>query len=160
MLRGKRMMLALDQALRTTGWAVFKDDELCEYGTFYVPTNMNMGKRLEKFMEEVGDLVDKYRVDIVCFEDIQDQANISTFKILAFVQAAGMIFCAGRDIKFDILAPSHWRKILGGGFGRKREEQKRKSVELVKEKYGYQVCEDAADAICIGLAWLEENKNK
>jgi len=59
------------------------------------------------------------------------------------------------------MAPSHWRSILDYSFGRKREEQKKAAMNLVKEKCGLSVSSDEADAICIGLAYLQEtSKNK
>ena len=69
-----------------------------------------------------------------------------------------LIFCALTDSKYCILAPSHWRKVLGGGFGRTRAEQKEHSIAIVKERFGIDVDSDTADAICIGLAYLEESK--
>ena len=56
------------------------------------------------------------------------------------------------------MSPSHWRKVLGGNFGRKREEQKAAAIQYVKEKCGLEVTSDEADAICIGYAYLLESK--
>lgn len=158
MTGGTEIVLSLDQALRTTGYAVFHGDELVANGTFTVPSDKPMDERLHLFMLEVQKLKRQYEPDVICFEDIQDQNNTKTFKILAYVQASMLIFCALTESKYCILAPSHWRKVLGGGFGRTRAEQKEHSIAIVKERFGIDVDSDTADAICIGLAHLEESK--
>jgi len=38
--------LALDQALQTTGFALFKDDKLIKYGNFTTPANKPIDQRL------------------------------------------------------------------------------------------------------------------
>lgn len=77
-----------------------------------------------------------------------------------------MLWCAGvENLQFDILSPSHWRSVLKDkyavSFGRKREEQKKAAQQLVERLYKIQVSQDEADAICLGLAGIEEyNKNR
>lgn len=151
-------VLALDQALRTTGYAVFNGQELIAYGTFEVDIKLPIEERLHEFMLKVKQLKAEYSPDIVIFEDIQEQHNIQTFKTLAYVQAAMLIFCALTKTSYKIYSPSQWRKILGGCFGRKRDEQKAHAQELVKTKYGIDVDSDTADAICIGSAYIEESQ--
>lgn len=159
MICGTEVVLSLDQALRTTGYAVFQGESLVANGTFSVPSDKPMDERLHLFMKEVQKLKRQYNPDVICFEDIQDQNNTKTFKILAYVQASMLIFCALTKSKYCIMAPSHWRKVLGGGFGRTRAEQKEHSIAIVKERFGIDVDSDTADAICIGLAYIEQKKN-
>lgn len=154
------VVLAFDQALRTTGYAVFRGEELADYGTFTVDPSLPMEERLHQLMLNVKSLKAKYDPDIICFEDIQDQHNIQTFKTLAHVQAAIMIFCALTKSQYVIMSPSHWRKILGGQFGKKRDEQKAHAQAIVKDRFGIDVDSDTADAICIGLAYIEQQKDK
>lgn len=153
-----RCILSLDQSLRVTGYAVFKNDELLAYGTFSVDESLPIEKRLHTLMKNVQNLCKQYSPDVICFEDIQDQHNISTFKKLAFVQAAILIYCSIINMRYEVMAPSHWRKVLGGGFGKKREEQKQHAIELVKNTYNIDVDSDTADAICIGMAYIKENQ--
>lgn len=154
------VVLALDQALRTTGYAVFQGEELADYGTFTVDSSLPMEERLHQLMLDIKSLKSKYKPDIICFEDIQDQHNIQTFKTLAYVQAAIMIFCALTKSQYVVMSPSHWRKVLGGQFGKKRDEQKAHAQAIVKNKFDIDVDSDTADAICIGLAYIEQQKDK
>jgi Holliday junction resolvasome RuvABC endonuclease subunit len=155
-------VLSLDQALRVSGYAVFEDCpegwKLVESGTFEVGSTGDMGKRLVGFSDNLDELYRKHRFTHLVFEDIQLQnGNVTTYKSLAYVQAVAIIWCFNRSMPYTLYAPSHWRKLLGGVWGRKREDQKKKAVEVVKERVGFDTkSSDEADAICIGLAWVDK----
>ena len=152
--------LSLDQAMRTTGWAIFEDDELKKYGSFTIPSHHSIEQRLNEFMRELNNLYREYEFDELFFEDIQNQNNNETYKKLAYVQATIIIWCYNNNIKFSILSPSHWRSVLkercGISFGRKREEQKQKAIEFVQQFFARMVSSDEADAICLGYAGICE----
>ena len=145
-------LLALDQASRTSGWAVFEDDSLVESGTFTF-TDSNIGKRLVKIKNKVLQLVEDYNIDEVIFEDIQLQAsvgnNVQTFKALA--EVFGVIYesLEERNIPNSAVLAKVWKSKLGIK-GQKREEQKKNAQKFVEEKYGIKVSQDESDAICIG----------
>lgn len=155
--------LSLDQSLRTTGWAIFENKNLKQYGHFTIPSHHPIEQRLNEFMRKLNDLYREYEFDELMFEDIQNQNNNETYKKLAYVQATIIIWCYNNNIKFHILSPSHWRSILkercGISFGRKREEQKQKAIELVQQFFSRMVTSDEADAICLGYAGICEKTN-
>lgn len=159
-------ILALDQALKITGYAVFEGKELIDYGTFFIPAHKPIEERLNLVMKHLYELDQKYDFSEVFFEDIQNQQNNETYKKLAYVQAVIMIWCYNKPYKFTILSPSHWRAILkqfnnGFSFGRARVEQKQKAIEFVSTYFHKEVSSDEADAICLGYAGiLEREKNK
>ena len=153
------IVLALDQALKVTGYAVFQKDKLIKNGTFQIPAHKSMSQRLLNIVDNLNKIYADYEFDKIYFEDIQLQAaNALTFKHLAYVQATIIMWCGFNNIDYEILPASHWRKILGGKFGRKREEQKQHAVELVKYWYNIDVSSDEADAICLGRAGIQESK--
>lgn len=149
--------LALDQALRTTGWAFFIDDKLSKQGHFTIPEKEDIENRLGKFWSYLTEWYHDLEFDMLFFEDIQQQhGNVTTYKKLAYVQAAIMLWCYFNEIPYQVLSPSEWRKILkdkyGQGFGRSRVEQKKTAQELIEKLYNFDATEDEADAICLGLA--------
>lgn len=153
--------LALDQSLSCTGWAVFEDNRLIAADTFTISKTAPMDKRLLDMYKNLTDLYYKYEFEKVYFEDIQLQAgNALTYKHLAYAQAAVILWCGHMDMDWSMSAPSHWRKVLGGGFGRKRAEQKRYAIQLVQKWYDTEVSSDVADAICIGKAAIQENRER
>lgn len=159
-------LLALDQASRVTGVAIFDDDKLVKYGTFEIKSSQELGKRLTQFLENLDKLYAAYHFDAVAYEDIQLQmGNVETYKKLAYIQAMILFWCEKHKKNLYCLSPSHWRKILkdkyGVSWGRKRAEQKQTAIDFIQEHYKKEVDSDTADAICIGCAAnIEINKNK
>ena len=159
-------LLALDQASRVTGVAIFDNDKLVKYGTFEIKSNQELGKRLTQFLENLDKLYAAYHFDAVAYEDIQLQmGNVETYKKLAYIQAMILFWCEKHEKNLYCLSPSHWRKILkdkyGMSWGKKRAEQKQTAIDFIQEHYEKEVDSDTADAICIGCAAnIEINKNK
>ena len=159
-------LLALDQASRVTGVAIFDDDKLVKYGTFEIKSNQELGKRLTQFLENLDKLYAAYHFDAVAYEDIQLQmGNVETYKKLAYIQAMILFWCEKHEKNLYCLSPSHWRKILkdkyGMSWGKKRAEQKQTAIDFIQEHYKKEVDSDTADAICIGCAAnIEINKNE
>lgn len=158
---GQNKIISLDQSLSCTGWAVFDDKTLIAADTFSVSKTAPMDRRLLEIYKNLTDLYHEYEFEKIYFEDIQLQAgNALTYKHLAYAQAAIILWCGHMNMDWSISAPSHWRKVLGGGFGRKRAEQKRYAIQLVQKWYNIEVSSDIADAICIGRAAIQESREK
>lgn len=150
-------LLALDQASRVTGVAIFDDDKLVKYGIFEIKSNQELGKRLTQFLENLDKLYAAYHFDAVAYEDIQLQmGNVETYKKLAYIQAMILFWCEKHEKNLYCLSPSHWRKVLkdkyGMSWGKKRAEQKQTAIDFIQEHYKKEVDSDTADAICIGCA--------
>ena len=150
-------LLALDQASRTSGYAVFDEDELITYGTFTYDDD-DIGIRLHKIRNKVQGLIELYSIDYVVFEDIQLQGNVAnnvqTFKTLA--EVFGVIYELVTDLGLvhDAVLSSSWKSTLGIK-GRTRPEQKKNAQEYVINTYGVRPSQDASDAICIGAHILK-----
>ena len=158
---GQNKIISLDQSLSCTGWAVFDDKTLIAADTFSVSKTAPMDRRLLEIYKNLTDLYHEYEFEKIYFEDIQLQAgNALTYKHLAYAQAAIILWCGHMNMDWSMSAPSHWRKVLGGGFGRKRAEQKRYAIQLVQKWYNIEVLSDIADAICIGRAAIQESREK
>lgn len=145
-------ILAFDQATRTSGYSVYKDQDLIAHGTFTF-TDSNLGMRLWKIRQKVEELYNKYLPDKIIYEDIQLQQgavnNVVTFKSLA--EVFGIIYEYATELGVDnesILA-GVWRKGLGIA-GNRRDIQKANAQKWVLDNCGIRAVEDEADAICIG----------
>ena len=152
-------ILALDQSLKVSGAAIFENKKLVHYEAFSIKPDQKMERRLMDIWQQLNELWHDYQFEKIYFEDIQLQAgNALTYKHLAYVQATIILWCAVNEVSYEMFTASHWRKVLGGGFGRKRQEQKEHAIRLVQEKYGMIVSSDEADAICIGMAAIKERE--
>ena len=157
------IVLSLDQAAVTTGWALFENNKLINKGSFTIKKTLPIEVRLWQIQQSLLDVIYKNlndrNPDIIVFEGIQQQNNVETFRKLAMVQAAILLLCYDLGIKYIIYSPSEWRAINGGGYGRKREEQKNAAIIKAKEWYQVEVDSDIADAINIGHAYLINRTN-
>lgn len=146
-------LLALDQASRTSGYAIFEDDQLVESGTFTLKSD-DIGERLVQYRQYLSELTDKYEIDQVAFEDIQMQGqvnNVQTFKVLAEVFGVTQEFLAEQNYFYHIVSSNTWKSKLQIK-GRTRPEQKKNAQVYVLEHFGKKVSQDEADSICIGAS--------
>ena len=154
------MLLALDQASRITGYAIFDGDKLIHYGKIAANSD-DVGDRLVYIRNEVNKLIDKYSIDEIILEDIQLQNNVvnnvQTFKTLAEVFGVLYELAAERKIKNSAVLASSWKSTLGIK-GRDRAAQKRAAQEWVVNTYNVKPTQDECDAICIG-AHIVKSKN-
>jgi Holliday junction resolvasome RuvABC endonuclease subunit len=150
-------VLALDQSTACTGFAIFINQNLKKSG-IYKPQG-ELFQRINKTKEYIRELIQDYNIEYVFIEDIQYQKNQKTYKILSNLQGVIINLLVELNVEFEIIPPSRW-KSWNGIKGRKREQQKRNTIEKVKEIYGKEALEDEADAICIGLYGLYLLKQK
>lgn len=145
-------LLALDQASRITGYAVFEDGQLITFGKI-VTEESDVGVRLMKIRKSIQRLIEDYQIDEVVMEDIQLQSNVQnnvqTFKTLAEVFGVIYELLTEMNIPNSAVLSTSWKSTLGIK-GRTRPEQKRNAQEFVINTFGKKPTQDECDAICIG----------
>lgn len=153
-------LLALDQASKVTGWAIFEDDELKSYGKISLD-DPNTDIRLVQLRQGIQTLVADYNIDEVIFEDIQQQNNVAnnvqTFKVLAEVYGVVSELLQEIQIPHSTVLAASWKSTLGIK-GQTRAEQKKNAQLYVEQNYGIHVIQDIADAVCIGTHHIKKNK--
>lgn len=153
-------LLALDQASKVTGWAIFEDGELKSYGKISLD-DPNTDIRLVQLRQDIQTLVADYNIDEVIFEDIQQQNNVAnnvqTFKVLAEVYGVVSELLQEIQIPHSTVLAASWKSTLGIK-GRTRAEQKKNAQLYVEQSYGIHVIQDIADAVCIGTHHIKKNK--
>lgn len=152
-------ILALDLSTRSTGWAVFEETELIDYGCI-TASSSDLINRIHKIINGLDVVLDKYEIDKIVVEEVRPEMgtqNIKTHRALMWLQGAVAIFIHEKCGKLDIeyLYPNQWRKLCGikTGSGVRRESLKPKDIAFVKDKYNIVVNDDIADAIGIGYAY-------
>lgn len=150
-------LLALDQASRTTGYAIYQDDKLIKYNKFTFDDS-DFGVRLLRIRNKIDNLIKEYNIDEVAFEDIQLQENVETFKKLAEVFGVVYELISEKQLPYYIVLASSWKSTLSIK-GRHRAEQKKNAQKWVEETYNIKPTQDECDAICIG-AHVLINKRK
>lgn len=153
-------LLALDQASRVTGYAIFEDSDLIDSGTFTLKSD-DVGERLVEYRKHIENLIEKNDIDEVAFEDIQMQTqvnNVQTFKVLAEVFGVTQEYLAEHQYCYQIVSSNTWKSVLGIK-GRTRPEQKKNAQAYVLQTFNKKVSQDESDAICIGASITKNRKS-
>lgn len=167
------IIMGLDASTKSTGYSVFKNDELIDYGLVKAD-NSNMMYRLQDMYVEIKTLITKYRPELIIMEDVpMTGVNLKVAKDLCVLQ--GLIYSLGIEKNKQILfvLPSSWRSAVGVFEGKKtreqmkREYQKERAINLVNERYNLKLewttkynddkngFSDIAEAILIGSSSKE-----
>lgn len=163
-------LLSLDLSTKSSGWAVFNDGNLIDYGCI-TASSTDLIKRIKKMTDELQiSTLNKYEIRKVIVEEVRPEGgygvgNQKTHKALMWLQAAVafMLHDNYPTIELEYIYPSSWRASLGikNGRGIKRQTLKEADIEFVKTKYRINVNDDVADAICIGLAqYVQQDNNE
>lgn len=153
-------ILALDQASRTSGYAIFEDNQLIDSGTFTLVQD-DVGERLVELRDTIIKFIDNNQIELVLFEDIQLQAGnagVTTYKVLAEVFGVIQELLTERGIEYQIIHSQTWKSILNIK-GRSRPEQKKNAQMYVLNTFNKKVSQDTADAICIGSSYIKQNES-
>ena len=154
------IILALDQASRTSGWSVFQEDQLVASGAFTYEDD-DFSLRLVKIRKKVISLIEQYNVNKILLEDIQLQGqtnNVETYRKLAEVRGVLSELATELNIPHEIIHSQTWKSVLDIK-GRDRATQKRNAQAYVSATYGKKVSQDESDSICIGSAYIKSNKS-
>lgn len=149
--------IVFDQAINTSGWAVFDDSQLIKYGSFTTKNDITE-KKINTVKYWFRDMILAWRADRVVIEDIQLQnfeegnlntIGVTTFKSLAHLQGVLIDICYELKIPYKLAHTGTWRK-YNEVKGKSRSDKKKSAQLIVKEIYNREVTQDEADAICIG----------
>ena len=156
---GVKRVLALDQATKVSGFAIFDDEELVVYNTFTTDDTLDAVERINIIKNWVYNMIVNWKVDCVILEDIQLQQfgnkntnnieGVTTYKTLSHLQGVLLDLLFESKIEYYTVYSSVWRSVCDIK-GKTRTDKKRSAQLKVKEWYNVTVSNDEADAICIG----------
>lgn len=160
-------LISIDGSTTNTGIAIFSTDtgELIKYLHIKPQNNKalsareNMDNRIKAMIIKILEIFNEYQPDVIVMEDTYGSKDLYTYKKLCHLQGMLLSCSIKNNIPLYFYEPNCWRKKIGIPITEnkkrlKRDELKKHSVNLVKEKYGIDVTDDEADAICMGLAYL------
>lgn len=147
-------ILAFDQSTKISAYSIFINGRYTECGTIDLHKMKDTSERVRAMGVELCRVIKQYKPTVVIIEEVAQQSNPMTLKLLARIQGVIIGFCAAHNIDTYIIEPSKWRSILHfhQGAGVKREELKAQAIKHVKDVYGLDASEDECEAICINKA--------
>lgn len=149
-----KKVLCFDQSSKISAYSFWIDGEYKEVGVIDLSKIKDTEERVRTMGIELGNVIKQYCPNEVVIEEVAQQSNPKTLKILARIQGEIIGYCAANDINTYIITPSQWRSLLEFkiGAGVKRAELKKQAIAYIKENYGLELDDDRAEAICIGVA--------
>lgn len=147
-------VLAFDQSTKISAYSLFVNGEYIECGCIDLHKIKDASERIRAMGIELGNVIKKYSPEKVVIEEVAQQSNPNTLKLLARIQGVIIGFCAAHDIETYIIEPSKWRSALHfkTGAGVKRAELKEQAIKYIKNKYGFELTEDECESLCINEA--------
>ena len=123
----------LDAATKDTGWAVFDDKVLVDFGVFRVGSDDTVA-RIAMVRQWLLGVIDAWKPDKIAVEDIQLQSfynpktkqqnqNVTLFKTLALLQGVILVTLYEKKIEYVVVHVATWRSYCGI-VAKKRDDQK------------------------------------
>ena len=133
------MILALDLSTKSSGYAIFDNDKLIDYGCISAGS-ANLFSRIDKMVEELDKILTKYKFSHVYIEDVYPEDvhnNIQVYKALVYLQGFILHKLDDFNLKHTFFLPSEWRSKCGihTGRGVKRDTLKLKDVQFVQNQF-------------------------
>lgn len=147
-------ILAFDQSTKISAYSLWIDGKYVECDCIDLHKMKDTSERVRAMGVELCKVIEKYNPDKVVMEEVAQQSNPLTLKLLARIQGVIIGFCAAHNIDTYIIEPSKWRSMLEfkQGSGVKRAELKEQAIQHVKDTYLLDLSEDCCESICIGEA--------
>lgn len=141
----------IDASTNKTGISLFIDGEYSGHMLIDLHKIKDSNIRVPKMMQEIKNILDYYKPDIIVMEECLLKTNIATVKLLSYLAGAIISWAADNQVKFRFQLPSEWRKRVKIVQGPKtpREKLKQEAIDMVKEKFGIDVTDDEAEAVLI-----------
>lgn len=149
-------ILAIDPAVRNTGYAVLEGDQhkqnVIDYGVITIPKKIPQSGALAAVRTGLSNLIKQYEPDEVAVEAIIFVQSARTAISMGAARAASMIAAADHGLEIFEYAPKKVKKaVVGNG-----NADKSQVAFMVRALLGLSETppHDAADALAIGLAHL------
>lgn len=152
------ILVALDASTNKTGVSVWINGNYSTSLLLDFSDITDTNRRLASMCDAIWGVLNKFKPEIVYIEDTFCGNNPKIQTLLNRIQGVVYAWCLRKDVEFEVIKPSQWRKYIDGfpnGKGVKRTELKNFSVQYVTDKYGIECNDDIADAVLIGEAALQ-----
>ena len=150
-------IIGIDASSNKSGIAVFDDAKYIEHTLIDLHKIKDPDQRIPKMMVEICKYIKGHMPDKIIMEKSMMKNNIDTVQKLSNIAGAVMLYAATKNIEFQHVYPSEWRRIVGMQQSTqiKREVLKEEAVQAVKQEYGMDVTDDEAESILIARSGFD-----
>ena len=160
-------LLALDNATKITGFAVYEGGRLIHYGVKEMSKNNDIIARMAEMKQWLTAVIQKWNIDELALEDVYAQSagygNAGPQTMIKLAKLLGVLEVAGYELLKGVVgvhSVNAWRSYCKVKT-QPRNVAKESAQKFVKDKFEVVVSFDAADAICLGYyAWANRKRNQ
>lgn len=148
--KGYRIM-AMDNATKTSGWAILEDGKPVESGVFEADRSKDPTERIVEVSHWLSGMLYAWEVDTLGLENVQYEGNPQTLILLS--KLLGVLEVTGYEVLHKlpiVVSVNTWRSYCGIK-GANRIKKKEAAQNYVREKFGIVASQDRAEAICLGV---------
>lgn len=147
----------IDASSNKTGIAIFEDGKYVEHILIDLHKNKDPDTRIPKMMVEICKYLKTHRVDKIIMEKSMMKNNIDTVQKLSQIAGAVMLYAATKNMQFQFVYPSEWRKTVGlqQSTQIKREVLKEEAMRAVKQEYDMELTDDECEALLIARSGFD-----
>ncbi len=109
-------ILSLDMSSKKSGYSIFKDGELIDYGCWELSFDdeNDWRKRILFMADKLNECLKEQKIDKVFAEDVPViSSNDQTLKILSALHGCVMSICHLRKVECEFISVRTWKKIVG-----------------------------------------------
>jgi Holliday junction resolvasome RuvABC endonuclease subunit len=148
--KGHRV-LAMDNATKTSGWAILENGKPIESGVFEADRSKEPIERIIEVSHWLSGMIYAWEIDTLGLENVQYGGNAQTLILLS--KLLGVLEVTGYEILQKspiVVSVNTWRSYCGIK-GANRIKKKESAQDYVREKFGIVASQDRAEAICLGV---------
>lgn len=156
----KCKLISMDTSSNSTGVAIFIDGILSRHFLIDLKQIKNTEKRIEEMIKQIYKVISDERPDILVTELTVVTRNAQAQRNLTMILGAIYGKCIDKNIWYHSFRPTEWRSLIDTNKkpnGRKRENYKEWSMEVVRDFYNIDCSsDDLSDAILIGRSYVNK----
>lgn len=153
-------LISMDTSSNSTGVAIFVDGVFDRHFLIDLKEEKDTENRVKKMIKEIYKVIEKEKPDIVVTEMTVVTRNAQAQRNLTMILGAVLGKCTESNIFYYSFRPTEWRSLIKTEqkpAGRKREDYKNWSLDVVKTIFGLEVkSDDISDAILIGQSYCNK----
>lgn len=153
-------LISMDTSSNSTGVAIFTDGTFSRHFLIDLKKIKNTDDRIKEMVKQIYEIIDNENPDIIVTEMTVVTRNAQAQRNLTMILGAIYGKCIDKNIWYHSYRPTEWRSLIDTTKkpnGRKREDYKKWSLDVVEEMYGVQCpTDDLSDAILLGQAYINK----
>ena len=147
-------VLGIDPGIATIGFGVLDSDgrrhNLVKCGVITTPAHTGLSFRLEQIYNDMLDILDMFKPDVVSIEELFFNTNLTTGISVAHGRGVILLACAKSGVKVYEYTPLQVKQSVVG-YGRAEKKQVMDMVKRICNLPAPPKPDDAADAVALAL---------